>query len=131
MPFAIFVCTASTTTIESSTTVPMTSTRAKSVRILSVTPARYMKINVPISETIMATDGIMIERLSRRNKATTMITKTSAIRSVSTTFCMEAFKKSITLVWSSNTMPAGRDFRISSSTLSICLMRSLAFEPAV
>ena len=61
-PSSNFACTASTTTMESSTTVPMTSTSAKRVIMLRLKPASMRKANVPTSETMMETVGMMVER---------------------------------------------------------------------
>ncbi len=131
LPLPSFACTASTTTIESSTTVPMTSTRAKSVSKLSENPTAYMKANVPMSDTRMAMIGTTIDRQLRKKMNTTITTRMIAMMRVSVTLRMEAFKKSITLVWSSRIIPSGSVWRTSSSTLSICLTISFAFVPAV
>ena len=60
MPFSILAMTASTTTMASSTTVPMASTKAKSVRILSEKPAILTMAKVPSSETMMEMEGMMV-----------------------------------------------------------------------
>ena len=59
-PFSSFASTASTTTMASSTTVPMASTKAKRVRILSEKPASDTMANVPRSDTMMETEGMMV-----------------------------------------------------------------------
>ena len=61
-PMSNFAWTASTTTMESSTTVPMTSTRAKSVIMLRLNPATIRKANVPTSDTMIEIVGMMVER---------------------------------------------------------------------
>src|SRR5450759_1772980 len=53
-PASILRCTFSTTTMASSTTMPMASTRPNSDRLLSVNPKIDMKKNVTISDTDMA-----------------------------------------------------------------------------
>src|ERR1019366_1941824 len=58
-PASILRCTFSTTTMASSTTMPMASTRPNSDRLLSVNPKIDMKKNVPISDTGMATIGMI------------------------------------------------------------------------
>ena len=52
--------TASTTTMELSTTVPMARTSANNVRRLMVNPAIAMNANVPTRDTRMAIDGINV-----------------------------------------------------------------------
>ena len=60
MPLSIFAITASTTTIASSTTVPMASTSANSVRIFSENPASDTIANVPSNDTMIEIDGITV-----------------------------------------------------------------------
>ena len=62
-PSSNFACTASTTTIESSTTVPMTSTRANSVIMFRENPATARNANVPTSDTMIEIVGMMVERM--------------------------------------------------------------------
>ena len=59
-PDSNLAITASTTTMESSTTVPMASTRANRVRILSEKPAILTMANVPSSDTRTEIDGIRV-----------------------------------------------------------------------
>ena len=60
MPPSIFAITASTTTMASSTTVPMASTSANSVRIFSENPASDTMANVPNSDTIIDSEGMTV-----------------------------------------------------------------------
>ena len=60
-PASNFAWTASTTTMESSTTVPMTSTRAKRVIMLRLNPAIIRNAKVPTSDTMMETVGMMVD----------------------------------------------------------------------
>ena len=55
-------CTASTTTMALSTTVPITSTSANRVIILRLKPATERNAKVPISDTMIASAGISVER---------------------------------------------------------------------
>ncbi|MNN02633.1 hypothetical protein D3C81_1152990 [compost metagenome] len=75
---SIFPCTASTTTIASSTTIPMASTRANNVNILMVKPNTSRKKNVPTIATGTAIAGIIVDRMSCRNKNTTKKTNMKA-----------------------------------------------------
>ena len=59
-PESILACTASTTTIASSTTIPMASTSAKSVSRLMENPKSMRKKNVPIMATGTAMAGISV-----------------------------------------------------------------------
>ena len=58
-PAAILRSTFSTTTMASSTTMPIASTRPNSDRLFSVKPNAAMKKKLPISETGMATSGMI------------------------------------------------------------------------
>ena len=60
MPFSIFAMTASTTTMASSTTVPIASTSANSVKMFSEKPAILTMAKVPSSDTMMEMDGISV-----------------------------------------------------------------------
>src|SRR6516164_8430936 len=57
-PNSIFLSTFSTTTIASSTTITIASTRPKSESALMLNPNPSMTANVPTSETGTATNGI-------------------------------------------------------------------------
>ena len=83
-----------------------------------------------MSETTMAMAGIMVARQLPRKSHTTRMTNSSASSNVSTTLAIEASRKSFLLSRSSMTMPGGSDPRISSTSRSISLIISLAFEPA-
>ena len=85
IPDSIFAITASTTTMASSTTVPIASTNANSVNMLSENPANETIPNVPNNDTIIDIDGIIVALKLCRKKYTTRITSMIAIMSVSTT----------------------------------------------
>ena len=74
--------TFSTTTMASSTTMPTDSTRPNSVSMLSVKPKACMTAQVPISDTGMATTGMIVARQVLRNSSTTSTTSTVASRMV-------------------------------------------------
>ena len=78
MPSRRFRSTFSTTTMASSTTMPMASTRPKSERLLSEKPKASRKAKVPISETGMAMIGMIEARQVCRNSITTMTTRPTA-----------------------------------------------------
>ena len=74
--------TFSTTTIASSTTIPMASTRPNSERLLREKPNSRIAANVPTSDTGTATIGMIVARQSWRKTRTTMNTSTTASKSV-------------------------------------------------
>ena len=70
--------TFSTTTMASSTTMPIASTRPNSDRLLSEKPNAAITAKVPISETGMATIGMIEARQVCRNRITTSTTRIAA-----------------------------------------------------
>ena len=72
----------SSTTMASSTTRPMASTRASSVSVLTVKPASAMSANAPIRLTGMVTRGMNEARMVRRKTNTTNATSTTASATV-------------------------------------------------
>ena len=84
-PSSIWRSTFSTTTIASSTTIPIERTRPKSDSVLSENPRPSITANVPTSDTGTATSGMIDARHVCRNTMTTMTTSTIASNSVTTT----------------------------------------------
>ena len=84
-PAAMLRSTFSTTTMASSTTMPIASTSPNKDRLLSVKPNAAMKKKLPISETGMATSGMIAARQVCRNTITTSTTSTMASPMVSIT----------------------------------------------
>ena len=76
-----------------STTMPMASTKAKSVSMLMEKPIICMKKKVPISDTGTAMAGISVERKSCKKMYTTTNTSRKASRRVLSTDWMEASRK--------------------------------------
>ena len=74
--------TFSTTTIASSTTMPIASTRPNSVSVLSEKPSADMTAKVPISDTGMAMIGMIAVRQLCRKTMTTSTTRPTASNSV-------------------------------------------------
>ena len=130
-PTSNLAWTASTTTMESSTTVPITSTRANRVIMLRLNPATSRKANVPTSETMIDTVGMIVDLRLWRNMNTTRITRMIASKRVLITFLIEASRKSLVLIRSAIASPLGSSLRISSMVLSISVMISFAFDPEV
>ena len=75
--------------------------------------------------------GMNVERMLCKNTYTTRITKSIASNNVFTTFLIDASKKSFELIRSTISTPFGSVGLMASTSLSINLMISLAFEPEV
>ena len=65
--------------------MPMAKTRPNSESVLNEIPTAAMTAKVPISETGMATIGMIAARQVCRNRMTTMTTSSTASNSVCTT----------------------------------------------
>ncbi len=61
-PWSILCCTASTTTMASSTTMPMASTRPKRVSVLMEKPKTCISAKVPTRETGTVSMGMSVAR---------------------------------------------------------------------
>jgi hypothetical protein len=81
--------TFSTTTIASSTTMPIASTMPNSVSVLIVKPSKSNTPNVPTIEIGTAISGITDARHVRRNSSTTSTTSNAASTSVVITLEIE------------------------------------------
>src|SRR5262245_21086959 len=88
-PNAMFRSTFSTTTIASSTTMPIASTRPNNERLLMENPNASMAANVPTSDTGTAASGMIDARQVCRNMMTTITTSSTASKSVCTTASIE------------------------------------------
>ena len=82
--------TFSTTTIASSTTMPMASTRPNSDSALIEKPNMCMTANVPMIEIGTASNGMIEARHVCRNRMTTSTTSATASSKVCTTASIEA-----------------------------------------
>ena len=85
--------TFSTTTMASSTTMPMASTRPNSDSALIENPNGSISANVPTIETGTASSGMIDARQVCRNRITTITTSRIASMSVSTTALIESRTK--------------------------------------
>src|SRR5262245_20640915 len=94
-PSAIFRSTFSTTTIASSTTIPIATTRPKSERLLMEKPSACITPNVPTSDTGTAAKGIIEARQVCRNNTTTTTTSPMASSNVVTTALIEPRTKTV------------------------------------
>ena len=94
-PCSIQRSTFSTTTIASSTTIPIASTSPKSERLLRLKPRAAMKANVPTIATGTATSGISVARQFCRKRSTTRATRMIASRSVLSTSAFDSSMKGV------------------------------------
>ena len=85
--------TFSTTTMASSTTMPMPNTIASREMVLSEKPKAISTATVPIRLTGIATTGMMVARQLPRKTNTTSTTRPKAIRMVDCTSAMVAATK--------------------------------------
>src|ERR1035438_9165414 len=81
-PSSIWRCTASTTTMASSTTSPIASTSPNNESVLMENPNSGNMANVPTSETGTANSGISVARQSCGNRYVTSATSNNASPSV-------------------------------------------------
>ena len=94
-PCAIQRSTFSTTTMASSTTMPIASTSPKSESVLRLKPIAAMAANVPTIATGTATRGMSVARQLCRNTSTTTATIRIASRSVLITSKIESVMKGV------------------------------------
>src|SRR5580692_1510496 len=112
---AMWRCTFSITTMASSTTRQVASVMPNSVSELTEKPNNLINANVPINETGMVTDGMMVARQSSRKRKMTTITMMMASLNVTSTSRIE----SPTMVVESNataySRPGGKLLESSAS----------------
>ena len=84
MPCSMWCMTASTTTIASSTTMPIASTRPNIDSVLTEKPSIGKKMKVPTIETGTVKRGMMVARRFCRKMNTTSVTRISASTKVFT-----------------------------------------------
>jgi len=87
--------TFSTTTIASSTTIPMARISANKEMVLMVKPRAASAIKLPISETGMVAEGMSVARQSLKKMKVTITTRAKVINKVSTTSCREANRQAL------------------------------------
>ena len=82
IPCSMWCSTDSTTTIASSTTIPIASTRPNNVRLLMLKPIASITANVPTIATGTAINGITADRQFCKKRRTTIPTRITASRRV-------------------------------------------------
>ena len=91
----MFRSTFSTTTMASSTTIPMASTRPNSVSVLMEKPNASRIAKVPTMDTGTATRGMIEARQVWRNSTTTITTSSTASNSVITTSRIDSLTNTV------------------------------------
>ena len=129
IPLAILTWTASTTTMASSTTIPMASTSPSKDRLFTVKPNSGNATNAPSRETGMAMVGIRVARQSWIKIKTTKITRARAITRVSMISLIPLVMGSVASSDTSYRIPLGKDLDSWPITDRICLARFTALDP--
>ena len=129
IPFSILTWTASTTTMASSTTIPMAKTRPRRDNTLMVKPINGNRINAPIRETGMAMVGISAALQSWIKIKTTKITSARAINRVSMISSMPAVMARVVSRDTSYLKLSGKDPESSSIVFLTFSASSTALEP--
>ena len=109
-PSLIFRSTFSTTTMASSTTIPIASTSPNSDKVFNEKPSKCMKAKVPTSDTGTATKGIIEARQVCKNSTTTSTTNNTASSRVFTTASIEPRTKTVVSYTMSYVKPSGKPF---------------------
>src|SRR5690606_18953733 len=128
-PSSTSLCTASTTTIASSTSNPIATVNANNVMKLSVKSNAAKAANVAITEVGMASITINVARQLSRKKNVTKTTNTTAIiRSNSTSPMADSMKRAVSLVTTIST-PLGSWSLICSISALIALVIATVLLP--
>ncbi len=90
MPCSMWWITASTTTMASSTTMPMARTRPNMESVFTENPSIGKKMKVPMIETGTVSSGMIVARTFCRKMNTTSVTRISASTKVFTISWIEA-----------------------------------------
>src|SRR3954462_1305425 len=107
-PCSIHRSTFSTTTIASSTTMPIASTMPNSDRLFSENPTAFMTASVPISDTGTANSGMIVARQVWRNTSTTSTTRSVASISVLTTSWIDSLTNTVVSYGAAYFIPGGQ-----------------------
>src|SRR5512145_2940444 len=122
--------TFSTTTMASSTTMPIASTSPNRLSALMEKPNRCIIAKVPTTETGTASSGMMDARQVCRNRITTSTTSSTASSSVVTTDLMDSRTNSVVSYTSVlYSTPSGMVLRTSAITARTPSAISMALDP--
>src|SRR5689334_23136483 len=128
-PPAILRSTFSTTTMASSTTIPVASTSPNNVSELIENPSPSRIPSVPMIATGTETNGMTLARQLCRNTTTTSTTSTTASSSVWITASIELRTNTVGSYGTSYAMPSGKLFDNSAMVLRTAAESSSAFAP--
>src|SRR3569623_234134 len=128
-PSLMLRSTFSTTTIASSTTMPMASTRPNNDSAMMEKPSACMMANVPIKDTGTAASGMMDARQGCRNTSTTITTSRMASSNVWITASMDLSTNTVGSYTTLYSMPGGKLPAISAIVLRTSLESCKALEP--
>ena len=131
MPCSMWCITASTTTMASSTTIPIASTRPSSESTLMEKPSRGNTMNVATSETGTVSRGISVARQFWRNTKTTRMTSTTASNRVVMISWMPTLMDRVVSMVSWYATSLGKAVAISVMAFSTASLTRSAFEPGV
>ena len=126
---AMIRSTFSITTIASSTTMPIASTRANSVSRLIWKPSIRSPKKVPMIATGTARAGIRVVRQLCRKMKTTRVTRTMASKSVFTTSLIEAVMNGVVSKGMNQDTPAGKLRASSFMRATTAVFTLSAFAP--
>ena len=131
MPCSMWCITASTTTIASSTTMPMARTRPSSDSTLIEKPSIGKKMNAPMSDTGTVMSGISVARQFCRKTKTTTMTSPTASNSVWTISLMPSVTGRVVSSDTTYSMSRGKRCLSSSIVALIRLATSSALVPGI
>ena len=95
LPCSRWCCTASTTTIASSTTMPIARTNPNIVSVLTLKPSKGNAMNTPSRDTGTVSIGMIVARKLCKKTNTTISTRTIASKSVCTISFIDALIGSV------------------------------------
>ncbi len=131
IPCSMWCITASTTTIASSTTMPIASTRPSSESTLIEKPIRGKKMNAPTRETGTVISGMRVARQFCRNTNTTRMTRATASKRVWTISLMPSSTGRVVSSEIVYSMSRGKRWDRSFIVALIRLATSRAFVPGI
>ncbi len=126
---AIMCSTASTTTIASSTTIPIASTSANSEMVFAEKPSASIAAKVPTSATGTAMIGTRVARRLPRKMKTTAATSTKASIRVEITLWIEALTKTVVSYGISQVTSSGKRSAMSVIALRTAVAVATALAP--
>ena len=131
IPCSMWCMTASTTTIASSTTMPIASTRPRSESTLIEKPSSGKNMKAPMSETGTVTSGMKVARQFCRKTKTTRRTRNTASKSVWMISVMPSLTGRVVSSEIRYSMSRGKRWLSSSIVFLIWSATCKAFVPGI